>query len=243
MCALLLKNLAVATLRQKIGIARNAKKPAWSQAFLAERMHDRLKDHEGYGDKDLKYWQSRVKDIESRRDPSAFEVAVISELLGTEYDWQSSEDDLPVRWRSTYDQAGKQAKGLVIREKREVPYWGYVPSYGWSKPTGDTEKVPTTYEGDDASELKAHRVRLDRNEPRFQPGTLILFKPHPVYTEGLYNLALSAEGEKQLGKVQKDGDRQIMHFANPRYQPIDVTDWECLGFAKHAEETKEEGLS
>jgi len=229
--------------REKIGIARTSKQPAWSQPFLAGKIRDRLQDHPAYIDKSPDYWDNRIKDIESRRDPKPFEIAIISEVLGTDYAWQSTEDDLPIRWRSEYDQAGKQSSKDVVREKREVPYMGYVPSYGWKRPTGDTEKVPTTYEGDDASELSAYRVRLDLNYPRFHPGTLILYKPHGVFMPGLYNFALSPDGELQLGKIRIDGNAVFMDFANQQHSSKDVTGWECLGYAKHQEETKDEGLS
>lgn len=231
MCATLLNTRFVQSLSDKIAIARNAKEPAWSQKYLAEKLAGRL-------GRDFSQWYSRIRNIETRYTPQALELAEISDVLGTDYLWQTTENDLPIQWRRARDLEGVDRGEDALIVKR-VPFWGHVPAWGWEQPTGHVESVPTTYEGDSAA---AFRIRTEVNMPRFRPGLLILIEPNGLPAEGVYNVARSPEGELQLGLLRRDNGRWFLHFANPDYKPLDIDGWQFIGHAVHAEESDAGGL-
>jgi hypothetical protein len=233
MCAPLLKTCPVASLGEKVEIARTAKEPVWSQAFLAKKLAGRLGRTEAT-------WLTRIKDIETRRTPNALELAEISEVLQTDYSWQTSEDDQPVRWRTAYDHERRRAKSETKVEEKRVPYWGHIPATGWRRPTTDVETVSTNYDKPD--EPPAFTVRNDKNAPRIQPDSQVLVKPTGMPAEGVYNVACSPNGDLEIGKIRRIQGRWEMYFLNEDFSPIDVTDWDFLGHVCHIQETNDGGI-
>jgi hypothetical protein len=220
----------MASLGDKVEMARTAKKPVWSQRFLAEQLAGRLA-------RTAESWETRIKDIETRRTPSLLELAEISEVLGTVYEWQCAEDDVPVQWRNAYDLSSRSG-GQIVMERR-APYWGHVPSWGWSEPTGSVDTLPTTYDGDDGVIFK---VRTEINVPRFQPRIQVVVNPTGEPVQDVYNVLKSPDNELQMGKLRRIEGRWKLEFANTDYSLLDVDDWNFIGHVVHAEESDEGGL-
>jgi hypothetical protein len=239
MCQTLLKTAFVASIGSKLDMALNAQQPAWSMPFLARQ----LKGNLGLSEEQ---WLSFIKNVKIDRvkHMPPDRLYCIARTLGIDYDWLSTEDEEPIRWRAypgnVSQVVDRRADGTA--QARTAPYYGYVPAFNFSMPDErSVEKLVTGYDGPE--DVIIVKVRGHALRPRFQPGAEITVVKGDAPVPDVFNLALCPSTRHlELGYVTGRAGSLTMNFVNPEYPPIDVSEWEFLGHAVWQFEGSETGL-
>ena len=231
---MLLNHGAVPTPGEKIAIARNAKKPVWSQAHLADRLDGSL----GLSSRQ---WLDRIKNLEGERTkPRSDYMTAIADAMGVDRNWMAVEGPGPVRWTASNASFLNTPKSTL----RQIPYLGYVPAFGVAWPSEELEvenQVSTSYRGDE--DVFAVKLRGKALQPPYRPGTQFVVVRGSAPVPDVLNLALSEEGKLLLGQIRRDGQRWMMDFSNPSEESVDVSDWRFLGHVAAMEYEAPEGLT
>lgn len=228
----------VPTPREKVAIARNARRPGWSQASLAEELADR-----GFLGRSKTEWDARIKNIENNRGrvPSDVELFAIAEVLGIVPGWMTTEDDAPVPFADTLGNAAvvrfPTGQPLTL-----VPYWGEVPCGNWEKPEpGDDALIEVSHRVSPKGVI-AVRVRGNSMLPRFGHGQIVVVKIDPQPLDGVITLARNADNELTLKMLRRKNGSWTLCSLNPEYGDCTAESWTILGHAVHVEESDPAGL-